>query len=258
MKSHGKLVGLLLLLLTVGTATTVRAQTSVIIGAVEDSSGRAIPDVQVTLIGTPATGLSDAGGRFRVGPLRPATYMLQFRRLGYAPVTAMAELTRGDTLRLSIEMTPSATTLATMNVTATSTSQKLEQVGFVRRRMDGTVPPSRFITRAEFQNRPPLTMTDLLGRMGGVGARCANPTVFVDGAMMADEPPKDSVITIKGKRVPADPFGEGMKRLAPIDVIPPIMVDAVEAYAGPAETPVEFKAAGRGFRCVILVWTRAQ
>lgn len=184
--------------------------------------------------------------------------MLQLRRLGYAPVTAMADLTRSDTLRLSIEMTPSATTLATMNVTATTSSQKLEQVGFVRRRMDGTVPPSRFITRAEFQNRPPLTMTELLGRMGRINSRCPNPTVFVDGAMMADAPPRDSIINSKGKRVPADAFGDGMKRLAPIDVIPPGVVDAVEAYAGPSETPLEFKAAGRGFRCVILVWTQAQ
>lgn len=234
------------------------SQSALVLGAVEDSTGRGIPQVQISILGVAAASVSDSAGRFRFGPLRPSTYILQFRRLGYTPVTAMADLTTTDTLRLAIELAPAATSLATVNVTATSTDRKLEQVGFVRRRMDGTVPPSRFITRAEFEARPPLTMTELLRRMGGFDTRCQRASVYVDGALLAKDPPRDSIVNAKGKRVPADGFGEGMKRPNSIDAIPPTIVGAVEAYTGPAEIPLEFKAAGRGFECVVLVWTRAQ
>ena len=240
------------------TTTGLIAQSAVVLGAVEDSTGRAIPSVQVAILGMSLLGTTDENGRFRIGPLKPTTYMLQFRRLGYTPVTAMADMSATDTLRLAIEMTPAATTLATMNVTATSTDRKLEQVGFVRRRMDGTVPPSRFITRAEFEARPPHTLSDLLNRMGGFGQRCTKAVVYVDGAMMASDPPKDSILDAKGRKRPADGFGDGMKRAPAIDIIPPMTVGAVEVYTGPSEIPLEFKAAGRGFECVVLVWTRVQ
>ncbi len=226
------------------------AQTSLILGAVEDSAGRAIPDVQVTVMGSDALIYSDASGRFRLGPLRASTYLLQFRRLGFAPATALANVRAADTLRLAIELAVASTTLATVSVTAESSTAHLEQVGFVRRRRDATVPRSRFVSRAEFESRPPPTMSDLLRRMGSHSNSCPKQAIFVDGALLVPPLPTDP------KPKLADPFGEAMKRPAPVDVIPPSSVDAVEVYLGPAEIPLEFKAAGRGFACVVLIWTR--
>lgn len=231
---------------------------SLVLGVVEDSAERGIPSVQISIVGQNAAGISDDHGRFRIGPLRAQSYIFQFRRLGYAPVTAVTDLSTADTLRLAIEMIAATTTLAPVEVKATSSDRKLEQVGFVRRRMDGAVPPSRFITRAEFERRPPFTMTELLERMGGVSRRCLAASVYVDGALMASDPPPDSITNSKGKRVPADGFGAAMKRSATIDMIPPSSVAAVEAYTGPAEIPLEYKTTRRGSSCVILIWTRVE
>ena len=69
---------------------------------------------------------------------------------------------------------------------------QLDRVGFVRRRLDGTIPASRFMTHAEFEHRPPRTMTELLGRMGSFRQRCDEVATFVDGVLMAARPLPDS------------------------------------------------------------------
>lgn len=240
------------------TPTRPGSASALVVGVVEDSSGRGIPSVQVSIVGQNVVAVSDESGRFRFGPLPARSYIVQFRRLGYGPVTTVTDLKIADTLRLAIEMSAVTTTLAAVEVKASTTDSKLEQVGFVRRRMDGTVPPSRFITRAEFEKKPPFTMTDLLERMGGFSRRCQGASIYVDGAMLAADPPPDSITNIKGRRVPADAFGSGMKRAASIDLIPPSTVAAVEAYTGAAEVPLEFKTTRRGSSCVILIWTRVE
>lgn len=234
------------------------SDSSLVLGVVEDSAGRGIPSVQISIVGQDVGGISDDNGRFRIGPLRAKSYIFQFRRLGYTPVTAVTDLSTADTLRLAIEMLAATTTLAAVEVKATSSDRKLEEVGFVRRRMDGAVPPSRYITRAEFERRPPFTMTELLDRMGGFSKRCLGASVYVDGALLAPDPPPDSITNSKGRRVPADGFGAAMKRSATIDIIPPSTVAAVEAYTGAAEIPLEFKTTRRGSSCVILIWTRVE
>lgn len=225
-------------------------QPALIVGVVEDSVGRAIPDVQVLVVGRDTTWLSDARGGFRLGPLRAATYVLQFRRLGYGPVTHVVEVPAADTVRLAVELAPASATLATVRVVGESVAAKLDRVGFVRRRLDGTIPASRFMARAEFEHRPPLTMTELLGRMGPFRQRCEEVATFVDGVLMASRPPPDST------EKKALQFGVSAKPPPLIDAIAPADVAAVEAYVSPAEIPLQYKAAGRGFDCVVLIWTR--
>ena len=41
-----------------------------------------------------------------------------------------------------------------------------------------------------------------------------------------------------------------------LDQIPVNNVEAIEMYTGPSEIPVEYNAAFRQARCVIVVWTR--
>ncbi len=235
--------------------TTTREQpaVSLILGVVADSTGRGVPDVQVLLVGVLNPVVTDSLGRFRLGPLKASSYVIQFRRLGFEGVTHVAQLLAADTLRLAIELQPVANQLATVNVTGESVSERLSRVGFVRRRADGAVPASRFTTRAEFDKRPPLTMTELLRRMGNFPSRCPSPTVFVDGALLGSSVPLPPPSTPRRK----DQFlSDGPPPPPAIDAIPPVTVEAVEVYLGPAEFPLEYKPAGRGFSCLVLVWTR--
>lgn len=254
----GSLLSVLLL-----AARTTAAQGGVILGAVEDSTGRAIPDVRVTVLGETGTLVTDASGRFQLGPVRGTTYLLQLRRLGHAAVTTVVTVRSTDTVRLDIELTPTATVLAPVDVTADPTTAKLERVGFLRRRLDPTVPASRFLTRAEFDKRPPLTVSELLQRMGAYTRRCpSGEAIYVDGALLAPPIPKDSVVRVRpSKNSPmlgpgGDGLGSALPPVSPVDMIPPKLAEAIEAYVGPAEIPLEFKAAGRGLQCVVLIWTR--
>lgn len=69
MRQQLTLIGALVLACVLAPSRTV-AQPALIVGVVEDSVGRAIPDVQVLVVGRDTTWLSDARGAFRLGPLR--------------------------------------------------------------------------------------------------------------------------------------------------------------------------------------------
>lgn len=249
-----------LLLLTLaalaGPALPIQPSTGMVLGVVEDSEGRGLPDVQVLFVGVRSPVMTDSLGRFRVGPLKPASYVVQFRRLGFEGVTHVAQVVAADTLRLAVEMQGNVDQLAAVKITGESMSERLTRVGFVHRRSDGAVPSSRFITRAEFAARPPLNMNELLRRMGGFDTRCVQPTVYVDGTLFAAPVAAQTVPNKVPKRKDMF-FSEGFTPPSPLDGIPPLVVDAVEVYTGPSEVPLEFKAAGRGFSCVVLVWTRS-
>ncbi|MEO7996520.1 MAG: carboxypeptidase-like regulatory domain-containing protein [Gemmatimonadaceae bacterium] len=220
-----------------------RAQTSVIIGAVEDSAGAAIANARVNVLGTNVEVLSDTKGRFVIGALRAATYVLQIRRLGYAAVSTLTTVATVDTVRLAIELQPVSTTLATVNVEEKRSPVMLERVGFVRRRISGAAPASRFMTRYEF-GRDRLKVAEILRRMGGFSARCnsANVNVLIDGMKI--------MLPRSGK---TDMDFPGAFDSDPLDIIPPNLVEAIEAYDRNTEIPPEFAWAGS---CVVLIWTR--
>jgi hypothetical protein len=206
------------------------AQSPLLLGAVEDSNGLPVQNARIDLLGSPVSVYSDAKGKFRIDSLRAATYVLYVRRLGYAPVTTLATLTGSDTLRMAVELSTVSTTLATVVIEADRSSLKLDRAGFVQRRLNTTAPASRFITRTEWGEREPLNVSEILRRMGGFAARCPRPSVLVDGM-----------------RISAAGGGSSS-----IDMIPPKFVEAIEAYAGPSEMPIEF----RGGECLVLIWTR--
>lgn len=82
-----------------GVAVSATTIDGLLIGLVRDQdSGRPIGDVQVELVGGTARGRSREDGRFTLAGLEPGRHQLRFRRVGYRPGVALADVqtaTRG-------------------------------------------------------------------------------------------------------------------------------------------------------------------
>ena len=242
------------LLLVLGAARTASAQSGSIAGVVEDSLGQHLVAVQVALVGTNLSVLTDARGAFRFESLRPAMYTLSVRRLGYTPVTSEVVVWSRDTVSLLIELWPGAITIAPVVVSAPYTSPKLSASGFDRRRHGSTVPVSQYVTRADIEKRRPFALTQLLLRMNTGTKSCVDATIYLDGSLQA-APPRDAPLVVLTAREAAR-MGVATPRPDPLDQFPPDWIEGMEVYVGLAQIPAEFKAPGRTARCVIALWTR--
>ncbi len=242
-------------LLFIATSANLRAQArGEIVGLVGDSAHAPLADVRVTLAGITAHTRTDAKGIFHLHDLKPGTYDVQLRRLGYESLTFAVEVRALDSLALDIQLNTSAVTVATLEVRASTVSRRLIDVGFVDRRRTSIVPASQFVTRDEIARRNPIDLTQLVDRMVGRLKSCANPVIFLDGSLRP-QPPRDPPIiaaTVKERAQLADP----PPRPKVTDGIPPDIVEGIEVYVGPAQIPLQYKAPWRGADCAIVIWTR--
>ncbi len=242
-------------LLFIATGANLRAQTrGEVVGLVGDSAHTPLADVRVTLAGFATHTQTDAKGIFRLHDLKPGTYDVQLRRLGYESLTFAVDVRARDSLALDIQLNTSAVTVALVEVRVATVSRRLVDVGFVDRRRTSIVPASQFITREEIARRNPIDLTQLVDRMVGRLKSCANPVIFLDGSLRP-QPPRDPPIiaaTVKERAQLADP----PPRPKVTDGIPPDIVEGIEVYVGPAQIPLQYKAPWRGADCAIVIWTR--
>jgi hypothetical protein len=164
------------------------------------------------------------------------------------------EAQSADTLRVQ--------TLAPMVTSAEALAIKLDAVGFTQRRANTGVPASQFMTRFDIEKRAVTDLSQLLRRMKGRAWGCSEGVLFVDGVLLGTPVPDQQQDT--ARFVPTTSRGKGMPVVSsapmpkpnPLDMIALSTVDALEVYTGPSEIPLEFKAAFRQARCVVVVWTR--
>ena len=236
---------LALVLARVGAAqgAPATAGRGVITGTVTDTSLRAIPGVDIQVIGTESRLTSDASGRFSILQVPPGEFLIWVRKLGYRPVSSLVHVEQGDTLRLAFTLEPTLTELNTVVVTEKARSPKMRE--FDERRKAGF---GEFLDQAQIEklNFPAMsavihTFKAVSFRSDRVAASSRSPfpncymEVYVDGI----------------------PRGAGL-----IDLPSPKEVAGVEVYAGPATTPLSLPQGGRigmvGQKScgVILIWTR--
>ena len=152
--------------------------------------------------------------------------------------------------------------LAPVVTTAEALATKLDEVGFTYRRTHSGAPATQFMTRFDIERRAITDLSQLLRRMKGRAWGCGEAVLFVDGVLQAIPIPEKEVDTVR--YLPTESRGKGpppvvavpMPKSNPLDQIAVNAVDAIEVYTGPSEIPLEFKAAFRQARCVVLVWTR--
>jgi hypothetical protein len=111
-------------------------------------------------------GVTDSAGNFAIRQLREGHYLMEVRRIGFAPLSGVVVV---DSTVLSTVLTMDVVSklLATVRVTAVSTNrvkERLDRVGFLNRYHSGG--SGTFIDRAEILRRKPLTVADILNSYG--------------------------------------------------------------------------------------------
>ena len=79
-----------------------------LLGLVLDSSGVAIPDAEVQIVGADIAGTTRANGGFLFKPLKVGTYVVRVRKLGYAPSMTSVQLTESDDHEIVVYLRPLA------------------------------------------------------------------------------------------------------------------------------------------------------
>jgi hypothetical protein len=111
-------------------------------------------------------GVTDSVGNFAIRQLRGGHYLMEVRRIGFAPLNGVVVV---DSTVLSTVLTMDVVSklLATVRVTAVSTNrvkERLDRVGFLDRYRSGGT--GTFIDRADILRRKPLTVADILSTYG--------------------------------------------------------------------------------------------
>lgn len=115
---------------------------------------------------------TSAGG-FVFPAVYPGTYVLSARRIGYAPLETLIELTTG-THRVQLTLEPVRVQLARVEITAASRLQEhLDEVGFLHRRKEGF---GKFMDAAEIGRTHPF---DVMSLFRPIIKGCT--MIFIDG-----------------------------------------------------------------------------
>jgi len=111
-------------------------------------------------------GVTDSAGNFSIRQLRAGRYLMEVRRIGFAPLNGVVVV---DSTVLSTVLTMDVVSrlLSTVRVTAASTDrvkERLDRVGFSTRYHSGA--SGTFVSRADILRRKPLTVADILSTYG--------------------------------------------------------------------------------------------
>lgn len=111
-------------------------------------------------------GVTDSVGNFAIRQLRAGRYLMEVRRIGFAPLNGVVVV---DSTLLSTVLTMDVVSrlLSTVRVTAVSTDrvkERLDRVGFLNRYHSGG--SGTFVNRADILRRKPLTVADILSTYG--------------------------------------------------------------------------------------------
>ena len=239
-----------------------------ILGSVFDTVGAPIADVELAVVGTAVVRRTDGGGEFRLPPLRPARYVLRARRIGYVARDVEVDGSAGDTLTLTLSLTPSAPVLTPVVVEERETAMRHPKLaGFYERMRTAASPPSSFVTRAQIERMNPRHVSDVVKSRGPRAAACLGGKVYVDGVLSTSPATLAALQNAfirqarrEGRRDVADRMRPGRVRPEDaVDFIPPNEVEAIEIYRSGAQAPVEYNKTanpGEAGGCVILIWTR--
>lgn len=236
----------LALLLCAGVPCEVEAQGAApgtVLGVVRDSMGMAIAGAHIGVRGTQLGALTDDEGSFRLTTVPSGVVVLDVRRLGFVPSTALYDLKSGGTIQVELLLAPVPHLLDAVLVRGAGDRSDGAFGGFYQRRALGI---GRFVTREEIERRNVHATTDLFRMVPGVnvvmgrgerkmlrlrGSRCS-PLIWMDGT----------------------PLWQGYE--LDFDAISPRSIEGIEIYSM-ASLPPQFRSGNSAIDCgVIVVWTR--
>lgn len=238
-------IGLSLIAAMVGLPSVGRAQrhTGALSGIVKDSAGIRIHGVEVIVIGTGAATRTDTAGRFLLAGLPRGATDVSLRRIAYEPVVVNIEVVEAETTEVEIRLGALAQSLPSV-VVNDHTDRVRTLAAFESRRKTGV---GQFITRAEIEKRHPLRLSEMVRTIPGamiVPAENGRVALRFARSSGACQPQ----FFLDGQRVTSS-FN--------VDDLPPVDVEGVELYSGPAGLPPEFNHLYDGTVCgTVVIWTR--
>ena len=197
-------------------------------GIVEDEArSQPLAGVQVGIVGTGSSAMSNDRGEFTLAELPLGTQSLFARKVGYLPWEQVVNLFSDDTTRLVLKIPTLKSVLDTIRITARSV---VDRTGFSERKKRGV---GHYFDANQIAAIAPFETSDLLRRVPSIilksfgmdrialmstplGGYC-QPTIYLDGVRM-----------------------DAMS-LNDLDMmVPPDEVVGMEAYTSPASAPPEF------------------
>jgi hypothetical protein len=228
---------------------------SIAVTVVSAATGAPVAGVTLRLRTVPeATLVTDSLGRALFVGVPKRMEGIEAVHAEFEPRTEILLLTGADAPALSLTlplMPRDATRLRTVTVRAEAPSRA---PGLEVRRTSGR---GRFIDRGDIDRIKPHATTDLLRRVAGLRVETSGGKVRVRSRRADCE----MLLYLDGAPVYNETAPTlGRRRRAPevvsiIDKIPPDVLEAIEVYLGPSETPPQYSRGG-GTCGAILIWTR--
>ncbi len=239
---HGRWLPACLIALLAGVAHAQAPSAASLTGVVRDSTGRAVPAVEIRLDALALRTRTDDSGAFRFSGLPAGRHAILARRMGFIPDSGTIMLHAGRHASIVIRLRQLATTLDGVLVLDDYDARSRRLLsGFWHRRDIGQ---GHYFTRDEIEERDPHSFVDLLRAVPGVRVSSGSGVRFYRDAGRADCPPQ---FVVDGVRIE----NGSPEEFSPTDL------EAVEVYAGAATTPPEFAPRFRTRTCgVIVIWTR--
>lgn len=228
------------------SASTLAAQ-SVLTGTVrQDSTGRPLAGVDVSVAGSDQRTLTDNSGRYSLNRLPPGRRMVLFRSIGFRPVQEWVLLGQTDTLWANPMMIPSTVRLDPIVVTAAPNAPRgIGVEAFEERRRLGF---GKFIDSTLLRRSEHRQLSHLLEGF---------PGILFERTIKSRERIPYSTRMQRERKCYLAVYLDGSPLPAPVDVnmFEPASLSAVEYYRSAAEVPVEY--GGTTGQCgAILLWTR--
>lgn len=136
-RSSGTAVTACLVLLALGGASRATAQTATIRGTVRDSAGAPIRSAQVRIESANRVAFVDSAGQFAITELKPGTYTLLARRIGWEPRTETVAAGAGEQVRLDIVLRRLPQALEAVVVRADTICPRFSYAGVLCRKAEG-------------------------------------------------------------------------------------------------------------------------
>ncbi|GMV06561.1 MAG: hypothetical protein AMXMBFR53_28370 [Gemmatimonadota bacterium] len=229
------------------------AQQATIVGRITDgSTGQAVAEAQVVVVGTNQSGFSNAEGRYMIRGVTPGPITLRAMRLGYADMTLEGTAVAGQTtvVDFSLEAVPIA--LTGMVVTATGEQRKVEVGNAIARVAASSVVQTKAVANVAdlLTARAPGVMV-IPGTQTGAGVRVRirgmsslslgnNPIYVIDGVRVEGTTGSSSVSV--GGTTPS--------RIGDIN---PEEIESIEVVRGPSAATLYGTDAANG---VIVISTK--
>jgi len=226
------------------------------LNVVEEETGQPIANATVEVPGVDRPGRTNRNGVWQGERLPAGSRIVRVSRIGYGTGRFAVELAAGSGVERTVALRPAVVEVEGVEATAARRSPTLERRGFYGRQRRGH---GAYMTHEVIERLRPMRTVDLFyhmrgftvlrDRLGhpylattrgnpGLGRECAAPLIYLDGTMLSWGPNR------------FNSRGGG-----PLESINPESIAAIEAYAGAATIPDEYRQPG-AVCGVVLIWTK--